>query len=37
MVLIRHTEIEYIGQAWHISIQIYRGSRLNSGAILGLL
>ena len=35
--LIKHIEIEYIGQAWHISVEIYRGSRLNLVAILGLV
>ena len=34
---LKHTEIEYIGQAWHISVQIYRGSRLNLGANLNLI
>ena len=33
LVLIKHAEIEYIGQAWHISVQIYKNSRLNSGAV----
>ena len=37
MVLIKHAEIEYIGQVWHISVQIYKGSRLNSGAVLGMV
>ena len=33
----KHAEIEYIGQAWHISVQIYKNSKLNSAAILGMV